>query len=66
MNVAQVMAGASAGGAELFFERLTIALAHAGDTVLPIIRRNACPGRPPDRRLAWSLCSFASAVPSTC
>jgi len=35
------MAGAPTGGAELFFERLTIALAAAGDTVLPVIRRNA-------------------------
>jgi glycosyltransferase involved in cell wall biosynthesis len=41
MKIAQVMAGASAGGAELFFERLTIALAASGETVLPIIRRNA-------------------------
>lgn len=40
IRVAQVMAGAPAGGAELFFERLTIALAGAGDTVLPVIRRN--------------------------
>jgi glycosyltransferase involved in cell wall biosynthesis len=35
------MAGAPAGGAELFYERLTIALAQAGDTVLSVIRRNA-------------------------
>ena len=35
------MAGAPAGGAELFFERLTIALARAGETVLPVIRRDA-------------------------
>jgi glycosyltransferase involved in cell wall biosynthesis len=41
MKVAQVMAGSPAGGAELFFERLTIALAGAGETVLPVIRRNA-------------------------
>ena len=41
MNVAQLMAGSPAGGAELFFERLTIALAAAGETVLPVIRRNA-------------------------
>jgi glycosyltransferase involved in cell wall biosynthesis len=41
LRVAQVMAGAPAGGAELFFERLTIALAGAGETVLPVIRRNA-------------------------
>ena len=40
MNVAQVMAGAPTGGAELFFERLTIALASAGETVLPVIRSN--------------------------
>jgi glycosyltransferase involved in cell wall biosynthesis len=40
MKVAQVMAGSPAGGAELFFERLTIALADAGERVLPIIRRN--------------------------
>jgi glycosyltransferase involved in cell wall biosynthesis len=41
MKVAQLMAGAPAGGAELFFERLTIALAGAGETVLPVIRRDA-------------------------
>jgi len=41
LRVIQVMAGAAEGGAELFFERLTIALAAAGDQVLPIIRRNA-------------------------
>jgi glycosyltransferase involved in cell wall biosynthesis len=41
MRVAQVMAGSPTGGAELFFERLTIALAAAGETVLPVIRRNA-------------------------
>jgi glycosyltransferase involved in cell wall biosynthesis len=40
MKVAQVMAGAPAGGAELFFERLSVALANAGETVLPVIRRN--------------------------
>lgn len=41
MRVAQIMAGAPAGGAELFFERLSAALARAGDIVLPIIRRDA-------------------------
>jgi glycosyltransferase involved in cell wall biosynthesis len=41
MKIAQVMAGSPAGGAELFFERLTIALAQAGEAVLPVIRRNA-------------------------
>jgi glycosyltransferase involved in cell wall biosynthesis len=39
-RVAQVMAGAAEGGAELFFERLCIALHGAGETVLPAIRRN--------------------------
>lgn len=34
------MAGAPAGGAELFFERMTTTLHAAGDTVLPVIRRN--------------------------
>lgn len=41
MRVAQVMAGAPAGGAELFFERLTEALDRAGETVLPVIRRDS-------------------------
>jgi glycosyltransferase involved in cell wall biosynthesis len=40
LRIAQVMAGSPAGGAELFYERLTIALAQAGDTVLSVIRRN--------------------------
>ncbi len=35
------MAGAPSGGAEQFFERLAAALHHAGDTVLPVIRRDA-------------------------
>ncbi len=34
------MAGAPAGGAELFFERLCIALHGAGEHVLPVIRRD--------------------------
>ncbi len=38
MRIAQLMAGAPQGGAELFFERMSIALAQAGDTVLPVIR----------------------------
>ncbi|MFN8983716.1 MAG: glycosyltransferase [Alphaproteobacteria bacterium] len=41
MRIAQVMAGAPIGGAEAFYERATIALHHAGDQVLPIIRRDA-------------------------
>jgi glycosyltransferase involved in cell wall biosynthesis len=40
MRIAQVMAGARHGGAEGFFERLTIALHAAGEEVLPIIRRD--------------------------
>ncbi len=40
MRVAQVMAGAALGGAELFFERLCLALHEAGEQVLPVIRRN--------------------------
>ena len=35
------MAGAVRGGAELFYERLCIALHEAGDAVLPVIRTNA-------------------------
>ncbi len=38
MRVAQIMAGAPVGGAELFFERLCLALHDAGDDVLPCIR----------------------------
>lgn len=41
MKIAHVMAGAHAGGAELFFERLCAALHRAGDEVLPVIRRDA-------------------------
>ncbi len=37
MIIAQVMAGAAQGGAELFFERMSIALART-ETVLPLIR----------------------------
>lgn len=39
MRIAQLMAGAPAGGAELFFERLCCGLA-AQDDILPVIRRN--------------------------
>ncbi len=35
------MAGAETGGAEVFFERLCIALAAEGEDVLPVIRRDA-------------------------
>jgi glycosyltransferase involved in cell wall biosynthesis len=34
------MAGARLGGAELFFERLCVALHEAGDEILPVIRRD--------------------------
>jgi len=40
MRIAQLMAGAANGGAELFFERFNAALHRAGDEVLPIIRAN--------------------------
>lgn len=40
MRIAHLMAGAPAGGAELFFERLAAAQHAAGDAVLPVIRRN--------------------------
>jgi glycosyltransferase involved in cell wall biosynthesis len=39
LKVAQVIAGAREGGAELFYERLCIALNRAGIAVLPAIRR---------------------------
>ncbi|KAA2214301.1 glycosyltransferase [Teichococcus oryzae] len=41
MRIAQIMAGATMGGAEGFYERLTLALHRAGDTVLPAIRRDS-------------------------
>ncbi len=40
MKIAQIMAGAANGGAELFYERMTIALAATGAETLPIIRHN--------------------------
>jgi glycosyltransferase involved in cell wall biosynthesis len=40
MNIAQIMAGAANGGAELFYDRMTIALHNAGQTVLPITRNH--------------------------
>ena len=39
MRIAQVMAG-GAEGADLFFERMTLALAEAGETVLPVVRED--------------------------
>lgn len=41
MRIANIMAGGKVGGAELFFERLNIALHGAGDTVLPVMRRHS-------------------------
>lgn len=41
MRIAHVMAGAPNGGAELFFERLALAQAADGKTILPIIRQDA-------------------------
>jgi glycosyltransferase involved in cell wall biosynthesis len=41
MRIAQIMAGAPNGGAELFFERMTTALARAGQDITPIIRHEA-------------------------
>ena len=52
MRVAQVMAGAALGGAELFYERLCVALHDAGEDIRPVIRRN--PARAA-RRLAGGL-----------
>ncbi|WP_421989608.1 glycosyltransferase [Roseococcus sp.] len=40
IRLANIMAGAKHGGAEAFYERLTLALHNAGDAVLPIIRRD--------------------------
>ncbi len=40
LRVAHVMAGAAAGGAELFYERLTVAQAADGMAVLPVTRRD--------------------------
>ncbi|MBS7813499.1 glycosyltransferase [Roseococcus pinisoli] len=40
IRLANIMAGARHGGAEAFFERLTLALHGAGDEVLPVIRRD--------------------------
>jgi hypothetical protein len=40
MRIANIMAGAPLGGAEAFFERLTLALQRTGEEVLPVIRRD--------------------------
>jgi glycosyltransferase involved in cell wall biosynthesis len=41
VRIAQVMAGARTGGAEAFYERLSVALHRAGEDVLPVIRKDA-------------------------
>ncbi len=41
IRLANIMAGAPQGGAEAFYERLTLALHGAGEEVLPVIRRDA-------------------------
>jgi glycosyltransferase involved in cell wall biosynthesis len=41
MRIAQIMAGAPQGGAELFFERMTLALSESGQAVLPVMRAGA-------------------------
>lgn len=40
IRLANIMAGARHGGAEAFYERLTLALHGAGEEVLPVIRRD--------------------------
>ena len=40
IRLANIMAGAPQGGAEAFYERLTLALHAAGEAVLPVIRRD--------------------------
>ncbi|HEY0204245.1 MAG TPA: glycosyltransferase [Acetobacteraceae bacterium] len=40
MRIAHIMAGAPAGGAELFFERLAAAQQASGESVLPLIRHD--------------------------
>lgn len=40
IRLANIMAGAPQGGAEAFYERLTLALHGAGEAVLPVIRRD--------------------------
>jgi glycosyltransferase involved in cell wall biosynthesis len=40
LRMAHILGAAADGGAELFFERLTAALARAGDAVTPVIRRH--------------------------
>lgn len=66
MKIAQIMAGAAQGGAELFFERMTIALAQAGDDVLPLIRAEpARVARFADSRLAAQTFRFGGPLDFT-
>jgi glycosyltransferase involved in cell wall biosynthesis len=41
MRIAHIMAGAPDGGAELFYERMVMAQAGTGETILPVIRTDA-------------------------
>ncbi|MCK8782987.1 glycosyltransferase [Roseomonas sp. NAR14] len=43
MRIAHVMGSGAQGGAEAFFERLCLAQAAAGETVLPVVRRDPAP-----------------------
>nr|WP_321983060.1 glycosyltransferase [uncultured Lichenicoccus sp.] len=45
MKIAHIMAGADAGGAELFYERLAAAQHEAGHQVLPVMRANPARAR---------------------
>ena len=56
-RVAHVMAGAVNGGAELFFERLCLALHDAGEEVLPVIRTDAAAGGAAARGRAGRRCN---------
>jgi glycosyltransferase involved in cell wall biosynthesis len=56
------MAGAAEGGAELFFERLTVALAAQGDDVLPFVRGRARAARLRAAGLAPAIYPFAGTV----
>jgi glycosyltransferase involved in cell wall biosynthesis len=56
------MAGAAEGGAELFFERLTVALAAHGDDVLPVVRGQARAARLRAAGLAPATYPFAGTL----
>jgi glycosyltransferase involved in cell wall biosynthesis len=62
MRVAHLLAGATEGGAELFFERLMPALSAAGDDVLPIVRGRARAARLRAAGAAPRLAPFAGTI----